>query len=139
MITNKRHKAFADEYLSNGMNGTQAYLSVYKGVKKEETARVNSSKLLTNTNIKAYIEEKQKELAKSKQIDQEFIINEYLQLLDSCKVEGNDGKGTIKDRTNWAKALAQLTKMLGLDAVQKIEIDHKGFKGLNIITDDEDE
>lgn len=53
-MTNK-HKAFADEYLSNGMIGSRAYMSVYKSVKKEETARVNASRLLTNIKIKSYI------------------------------------------------------------------------------------
>lgn len=123
---NNRHKAFADEYLSNGLNATQAYLSVYKSVKKEETARVNGSKLLTNTNVKAYIADKQEELSKDAKIDREYILKEYMELLASCKDEGIDGMGTIKDRTNWAKALAQITKMLGLDEPDKQQIEHKG-------------
>jgi hypothetical protein len=132
MEINPRHKAFADEYLVNGMNATQAYLSVYRSVKKEETARVNGSKLLTNANIQAYIAERQKENQKKIEIDQEWILREYIELLNSCKVEGLDGYGTIKDRTNWAKSLAQLTKMLGLDAPEKTEVEHKGLT-INIL------
>jgi phage terminase small subunit len=132
MEINPRHKAFADEYLVNGMNATQAYLSVYRSVKKEETARVNGSKLLTNANIQTYIAERQKENQKKIEIDQEWILREYMELLKSCKDEGLDGVGTIKDRTNWAKSLAQLTKMLGLDAPEKQEVEHKGLT-INIL------
>jgi phage terminase small subunit len=131
-MTNKRHKQFAEEYLSNGMNATQAYLSVYKSVKNERTAEAAASRLLSNVKVKEYLYEKQKELSKKSEIDREFILEEYKQLLDSCKLEGMDGAGTIKDRTNWAKALAQITKMLGLDAPEKQEITHKGIS-INII------
>ena len=124
---NNRHKAFCDEYLANGLNGTQAYLSIYKSVKKEKTAEAAASRLLSNVKVKAYIAEKQKENQKKIDIDQKFILDEYMQLLESCKAEGMDGAGTIKDRTNWAKALAQLSKMLGLDAPEKQEIEHKGI------------
>lgn len=127
MKLNDRHKAFADEYLINGMNATQAYLSIYKSVKKVEVAEAAASRLLSNVMIKDYIIEKQKENQKKVEIDQEWIIKEYIALLSSCKTEGLDGAGTIKDRTNWVKTLAQLTKMLGLDAPDKQEIEHKGL------------
>jgi phage terminase small subunit len=55
-LKNKRHLAFADEYLVNGHNATQAYLSVYKSVKKKTTAEVNGSKLLSKIEIKEYIQ-----------------------------------------------------------------------------------
>jgi len=127
MITNKKHKAFADEYLANGMNGTQAYLSIYKSVKKEDTAAVNASKLLRNTKVKAYIKAEQDKTSAKLNIDKEYILREYMALISSCKEEGIDGEGTLKDRTNWAKGLAQLTKMLGLDEPDKTEITHKGL------------
>lgn len=53
-----KQRAFADEYILNGGNGTQAYLKVYKNVKNEETARANASRLLTNANVANYIREK---------------------------------------------------------------------------------
>lgn len=55
---NVKHEAFVIEYLKNGLNGSLAYKKVY-GVKKDETARTNASKLLTNANIKKLIEEYQ--------------------------------------------------------------------------------
>lgn len=49
-------RMFCEEYINNGSNGTQAYLKAYKSCKKKETARANSSRLLTNANVLEYIE-----------------------------------------------------------------------------------
>jgi phage terminase small subunit len=51
-----KHEAFCWEYIATCGNGTQAYLRVYPGV-TERTARVNASRLLTNADIKARVEE----------------------------------------------------------------------------------
>ena len=67
---NKRHKLFADTYLSNGFNGTQAYLTVYPKA-SYDTARVNSQKLLLNTAIKEYIEQQISQLVMGKN---EFLV-----------------------------------------------------------------
>lgn len=53
-----RQRAFADEYILNGGNGTQAYLKVYKNVKNVETAQANASRLLSNAMVSRYIREK---------------------------------------------------------------------------------
>jgi len=126
---NDKHKEVIDAYLSNGQNKTQALIDV--GYSKKY-AFSNTTKIFDRPEVKEYLYEKQKELSKKSEIDREFILEEYKQLLDSCKSEGMDGAGTIKDRTNWAKALSQLTKMLGLDAPEKQEITHKGIS-INII------
>ena len=54
-----QQKLFCQEYLKLGMNGTQAYLNVYKTCKKEETAMASASRLLRNVKVKEYIEELQ--------------------------------------------------------------------------------
>lgn len=70
-------KLFCQEYLKSGMNGTKAYLKVYsKSCKKEETARVNASRLLTNANILEYIEELQKKVEEKAVVSIEDIVNE---------------------------------------------------------------
>ena len=48
---NNKQITFCQEYVKNGLNGTQAYLKAYKTCKKEDTAKVNASRLLTNANI----------------------------------------------------------------------------------------
>ena len=56
-----RQRRFADEYLID-CNATRAYKAAYPSVKKDEAARVNASRLLSNANIRAYID-KQLELS----------------------------------------------------------------------------
>lgn len=129
-MENLKHKQFCDTYLINGLNATQAYITVYK-TKNEESARKASSLLLTKIDIKNYIQTEQNKLSKKADIDKEFIINEYKELLESCKEEGLDGSGNIKDRTNWNKALQNLSKMLGFNEPEKIE--HSGNQIVTVI------
>ena len=55
-----KQKRFCDEYLID-LNATRAYKEVYKSVKKDEVARANASRLLTNANVKEYIAERMAE------------------------------------------------------------------------------
>ena len=65
-------KLFCQEYLKLGMNGTQAYLNVYKTCKKEETA----SRLLRNVKVKEYIEELQSKVEEKAVVTIEDIVKE---------------------------------------------------------------
>lgn len=47
----EKQKIFADEYLVD-LNATRAYRVAYPSVKKDEAARANASRLLTNANVK---------------------------------------------------------------------------------------
>ena len=75
MTITEKQKAFVDEYLID-LNATRAYKAVYKSCKKDETARVNGSRLLTNANVAAYLAERQKELRKRTEVTQERVIGE---------------------------------------------------------------
>lgn len=52
-----KYKAFADEYLRNGGNATQAYRVAYPG-RLPATARKNGCILAKNEEVKAYIQER---------------------------------------------------------------------------------
>src|SRR5690625_788991 len=73
-----KQQAFADYYIETG-NATQAYLKAYKNVTKETTANTNGSRMLRNAKVKAYIDERMKEIA-SKRI---MGATEALELLTS--------------------------------------------------------
>lgn len=73
-ITEKQ-KRFADEWLVD-LNGTRAYKVAYPSVKKDETAKAAASRLLTNVNVKAYIQERQKEREKRTEITQDSVLRE---------------------------------------------------------------
>lgn len=74
-MTDKQRK-FADEYLID-CNATRAYKVAYPSVKKDEVARTNSSRLLTNANVKSYIEQKLEEISSGKTADAKEVM-EYL-------------------------------------------------------------
>lgn len=61
-----KQQAFADFYIELG-NATEAYNRAYPNVKKDKTAKAAGSRLLTNVNVKAYIDERMEEL-KSKRV-----------------------------------------------------------------------
>ena len=61
MKLNNNQLAFCDFYIELG-NATEAYKKAYKSCKSDAVARANSSRLLTNDNIKNYIEEKMKQI-----------------------------------------------------------------------------
>lgn len=72
----EKQKRFCDEYLID-CNATRAYKTVYKNVKSDETAKSAASRLLTNVNVKKYIDDRMEELHNEKTTDAQEVI-EYL-------------------------------------------------------------
>ena len=127
------------------LNATRAYKAVYKNCKKDESARVNGSKLLTNTNIKNYINERLEEISSQKTADAKEVM-EYLTSVmrgesqaEVVVVEGT-GDGCSKavrinknpDEKEKLKAAELLGKRFGLfvdkqQNIQTIEIKENWF------------
>ena len=72
----EKQKIFADEYLID-LNATRAYRAVYKTIKNDGVARRNGSRLLTNADIKKYIDERLEEIRNEKTADAQEVM-EYL-------------------------------------------------------------
>ncbi|MCB5575959.1 terminase small subunit [[Ruminococcus] gnavus] len=72
----EKQKRFCDEYLID-CNATRAYKAVYKNIKNDGVARRNGSRLLTNADIKKYIDDRMEELHNEKTADAQEVI-EYL-------------------------------------------------------------
>lgn len=85
-------KRFCDEYLID-LNATRAYKVAYPNCKKDDTARANSSRMLTNANIKEYIDKKQKDIQKRTEITQEQVIQELASIAFSNATEFATVKG----------------------------------------------
>ena len=71
----EKQKIFADEYLID-LNATRAYRVAYPSVKKDETARANGSRMLTNANVARYIVERMEERQKRTEITQDRVVQE---------------------------------------------------------------
>jgi phage terminase small subunit len=108
---NGRHKAFCDEYLSNGLNGTQAYKKVYKV--NDKVAEASASRLLLNVKVKEYIQEQQEITSQRLQITKEDLIKDLIDIKDNNK----------EDAPPFAiKAIEVINKMLGYNATEKSEV-----------------
>ena len=61
----EKQKLFADEYLID-LNATRAYRAVYKNIKNDGVARRNGSRLLTNADVRKYIDDRLEEIHNKK-------------------------------------------------------------------------
>lgn len=100
MTITEKQKAFVDEYLID-LNATRAYKAVYKSCKKDETARVNGSRLLTNANVRTYLSERQKDIQKRTEVTQERIIHElasiaFADVADYVRVTEQEGLPVVE-------------------------------------------
>ena len=124
-----KQRAFADEYILNGGNGTQAYLKVYHSVKNANTAGVNASESLRNPKISSYIREKtemtllERGLLAQKAIDhltdlamgtettsRSTVYNKLTEELEQDNVYTNSAPPKVQ-----VEAMALLMKFLGVD------------------------
>lgn len=128
-----KQQAFADAYIELG-NATQAYLKAYPNVKKENTAKVNASRLLTNANVKAYIDERMEELKSERVADQQEILETLTAVLrgemtsavlrgigEGAQTIDEDMPPTTAERIKAAELLGKRYRMW----VDKVETDGK--------------
>lgn len=119
---NNKQKLFCEEYVKNGNNGKNAYMSVYK-VKKEEIARTNASRLLTNANVKLYIQKLQDKL------EDESIMSAKDRMKWLTNVIINKDQKQKVFMSDRLKALDMLNKMSGeYTTKQEINIESSWFK-----------
>ena len=118
----EKQKRFCDEYLID-CNATRAYKAVYKGVKSDEVAKAAASRLLTNVNVKKYIDGRMEELHNEKTADAQEVI-EYLtsvlrgeSIAQEIVVEGT-GDGCSEART-MEKAPSEKEKLKAAELLGK--------------------
>ena len=102
-----KQKLFADEYLID-LNATRAYKAAYKSCKKDETARTNGSRMLTNANVSKYIKERMNERSKRTEITQDNVLKElatiaFAKVTDFVTIE--NGVVIVKDTKDIPKDL----------------------------------
>ena len=95
----EKQKLFADEYLIE-LNATRAYRVAYPAVKKDETARANGSRMLTNANVAKYISERMQERQQRTEVTQDRVIKElaaiaFARATDYVEIRGNGVCGTV--------------------------------------------
>lgn len=145
----EKQKIFANEYLID-LNATKAYKKAYRSCKKDETARVNGSKLLTNANVKNYIDEQLKKIedesiAKVEEVLKYLTKGMRMELEEEVVVTENIGdymseakvvkkQISIKDANKCAELLGKRYRLF----VDKVEADVSAkvvFEGENTLED----
>ena len=132
-LTDKQ-RIFASEYLID-FNATRAYKKAYPNVKRDETAKSSGSRLLTNVNVKNYIDEKMqgiedKNIAKAEEVMQYLTKGMRMQLEEEVVVTENIGdymseakivkkQISIKDANKCAELLGKRYRLF----VDKVETD----------------
>lgn len=86
-MTNKQIK-FCDEYLID-CNATRAYKAAYPHIKSNDAARANASRLLTNANVKDYIQRRLEEISSEKIADAEEVMK-YLTSVMRGQADGEE-------------------------------------------------
>lgn len=79
VLLTEKQKRFADEYIID-LNATRAYKVAYPNVKNDETAKAAASRLLTNVNVKAYIDNLIDERAKRTEVTQDRVVKELAKI-----------------------------------------------------------
>ena len=106
----KRHKAFVDEYLINGLNARQAYLKNYPDCKTDEGADASASTLLSNPKVLEYLKQEQDAIKRRARMSKD----DKLGLLESI-MAGENKNLTIK-------AIEVHNKMTGDNEAEKIDV-----------------
>lgn len=110
-----KQRLFADEYIKSG-NATEAYIKAGYSVKTNSSAKAASSRLLTNVNLKHYIDAKMAEIESHKIADAKEVLQFYARVLREEETEEvalpvGDGvvtvekKPSLKDRITVAKEI----------------------------------
>jgi phage terminase small subunit len=103
------HEVFCKEYVTH-WSGVKAYQTAYPN-SEYSTAKVNASKLLTNSNIQNYIEHIQKDLLELCGVS---VLSNVTKLKEI--INNEDAKDSDKIR-----ALEVINKMIGISGVEKTE------------------
>ena len=119
MALNAKQERFCEEYMID-KNATRAYLRAYGC--SYDAARVNASKLLTNTNIAQRIEQLREEERQRLHIDRQRILDELAKIA-FVNIDDLVDRKTGEIRTN--------AKRVDLAAVSEISVQKfdKGFFG----------
>ena len=101
----EKQKRFCDEYLID-LNATRAYKVAYKNVKSDDVANAAASRLLTNVNVKNYIDDCMEERQKRTEVTQDRVIQELAAIAFSKVTD----YATVKDDMVKIKDTDELTE-----------------------------
>ena len=124
---NIKQEEFCRKYVEYGGNGTQAYKEVYEC--DDNAARTNASRLLTNDNIKAYIDELLEDARNRNKITVDKIVNEYAKLAFFNPSNVFSENGTVRDITSLEDNVTAAIKSIKIKEDVRYENGEQIFDG----------
>lgn len=106
------------EWFNNGMNGTNAYMSVFKNCKKKSSARVNFSRMMKKDDVRAFRDELINNMESSEVASAGEIMMYLTRVMRGQEKDAFGLEVSIDDRT---KAAEKLMKAMGM-YTQKVEV-----------------
>lgn len=100
MKLTEKQKAFCDYYIET-LNATESYKKAGYKVKTDGAARVNASRLLTNANVRKYIEERMKQKESERIASQNEVLEFLTRVMRGEEVEevvGFTESGPVKEK-----------------------------------------
>jgi len=144
----ERQKVFCDYYIET-LNATESYKKAGYKVKSDDAARANASRLLTNANIRRYIEERLKQKDNERIASQDEVLEfltRVMRGLEKEEVVVTENKGdyfseakiikkqvSAKDRVKAAELLGKRYALF----TEKVNV--SGSMGVVIVDDIEDD
>lgn len=139
MKLTEKQKRFCDYYIET-LNATESYKRAGYRVKSDAAARVNASRLLTNANVRKYIEERMKQKESERIASQNEVLEFLTRVMRGQEIEevvGFTESGPVKEKKapstrDRVKAAELLGKRYAL-FTEKVNIE--GNMGVAIIDD----
>ena len=136
-LTPKQEK-FANLYIELG-NASEAYRQSYNvGTMSTKVIQVKASEVLRNEKVNGFITVLKEELANKSMITKEMLIKkllliandyddnkEFTNQADQSEMRKAEVLSSLANSSSSIAALKQISKMLGSDAPEKIEVDQK--------------
>jgi len=123
----ENQKAFCDYYLESG-NATESYKRVYKSCKKDETARANSSRLLTNANVSQYLNQRLKQIEDERIAKPTEVLQYLTKVMRGEEKDQFDLDAPLNERTKAAELLGKRYRLF----TERQEIEHSGEVTQNV-------
>jgi phage terminase small subunit len=122
-------RRFCDAWLSNGQNGTQAYLAIFS-TNKPTAAAAGASRLMSRSDVRAYLdimkEYSAEETLNHMSVTKERILNEEAQLAFIDIRQMFDTEGEFKPPHLWPESIAR--SVSGIDVKQKWDVENDKWK-----------
>lgn len=120
---NRRQQKFCQQYVKLG-NATKAAI---KAGYSEKTAKVQASRLLTNANVKAYVDKLKKEAIERNKIELDEVVSILSSLVRFDIADLYNEDGTLKELHEMSKEAR-----LALETIETVNITKKKKKGRKV-------